>query len=178
MDRSLLQLPVQDPVLIFGIAMTAILLAPLLFTRLRMPGVIGIIVVGVIIGPNGLNILERSESIVLLGTVGLLYIMFTAGLDIDMNQFLRNKYHSLVFGTLTFVIPMLLGTTLFLWMGFGWTAAILIASMFASHTLVAYPVVKRLGIARDPAVTTAVGGTILTDTAALLVLAVVARSAQ
>jgi len=171
-------LPAQDPVLVFGICMALILLAPALFRRLRVPGIMGLIVAGMLVGPNALGLLERSETIVLLGTVGLLYIMFLAGLDINLTQFNRYRNRSLVFGVLTFSIPQVAGTLIFLWMGFSWAAAILIASMFASHTLVAYPVASRLGISRNPAVTTAVGGTILTDTVALLVLAVVARSVQ
>jgi len=169
---------VQDPVLVFGLCMAVILVAPAVFRRFRVPGMMGLIVAGTVLGPNAVGLLERSETIVLLGTVGLLYIMFLAGLDINLNQFARYRQRSLVFGLLTFAIPQLVGTGVFLALGFSWPAAILIASMFASHTLVAYPAARRLGIHRNPAVTTAVGGTILTDTAALLVLAVVARSVQ
>lgn len=173
-----LTLPIQDPVLIFGLCMAVILVAPILFRRIRVPGIMGLIVAGTLMGPNALNLLDRSETIVLLGTVGLLYIMFLAGLDINLNQFHRYRRRSVVFGVLTFVVPQVLGTAIFLLLGFPWPASILIASMFASHTLVAYPVARRLGIHRNPAVTTAVGGTILTDTAALLVLVVVARAVQ
>lgn len=158
--------------------MAVILVAPALFRRFRVPGIMGLIVAGTVMGPNALNLLDRSETIVLLGTVGLLYIMFLAGLDINLNQFARYRQRSLVFGLFTFAIPQVVGTVVFLALGFSWAASILIASMFASHTLVAYPAARRLGIHRNPAVTTAVGGTILTDTAALLVLAVVARAVQ
>ncbi len=170
--------PIEDPVLIFGLCMAVILLAPALSRRFRVPGIMGLIVAGTLMGPNALNVLDLSETITLLGTVGLLYIMFLAGLDINLNQFARFRERSLVFGALTFVVPQSLGTLVFLGLGFPVAASILIASMFASHTLVAYPVARRLGIHRHPAVTTAVGGTILTDTVALLVLAVVARSVQ
>ena len=170
--------PAQDPVLVFGICMALILLAPALFRRLRVPGMMGLIVAGMVVGPNALGLLERGETIVLLGTVGLLYIMFQAGLDIDMTQLSRYRNRSLVFGLVSFAIPQTVGTGIFLWMGFSWAPAILIGSVFASHTLLGYPVASRLGISRTPAVTTAVGGTILTDTLALLVLAVVARSVQ
>lgn len=173
-----LSLPVHDPVLIFGLCMAVILVAPALFRRFRVPGIMGLIVAGMVMGPNAMNVLDRSETIVLLGTVGLLYIMFLAGLDINLNQFARYRQRSIVFGVLTFIIPQTVGTVVFRALGFSWPASILIASMFASHTLVAYPVARRLGIHRNPAVTTAVGGTILTDTVALLVLAVVARSVQ
>ena len=164
--------------MIFAIAMTAILLAPIIFNRLRLPDIVGLILAGVILGPNATNILAESESIRLLGTVGLLYIMFIAGLDIDLGQFFKQKNRSLTFGILTFAIPQIVGTLVFRAMDFSWPASILIASMFASHTLVAYPIVRRLGIAKNDAVATAVGGTIFTDTLALLLLAVVARSTQ
>lgn len=170
--------PIADPILVFFTLLAVVLLAPLLFQRIRLPGLIGLIVVGVAIGPNGLNLIEVEGTITLLGSVGLLYIMFLAGLEIDLHQFARQKDRSLVFGAITFAIPQVAGTAFFLALGFDWAAAILIASMFASHTLVAYPVVARLGITRNNAVVTTVGGTILTDTAALLVLAVVAHSAE
>lgn len=169
-------LPFADPILIFFTLLVVVLVAPMVFQRLRLPGVIGLIVVGVAIGPNGLGWLELEGTITLLGSVGLLYIMFLAGLEINLTQFQRQKHRSLVFGTITFLIPQVGGTALFLWLGFDWLAALLIASMFASHTLVAYPVITRLGITRNDAVVTAVGGTILTDTAALLLLAVIARA--
>ncbi|WP_159790802.1 cation:proton antiporter [Sodalinema gerasimenkoae] len=173
-----LSLPAEDPVLIFSICMAVILIAPLLFERINLPGVTGPIVAGVVLGPSVLNVLEQGQALTLLGNVGLLYIMFLAGLEIDMTQFLRHRDRSLVFGLITFTIPQTLGTIIFRLMGFDWLASILIASMFASHTLVAYPIISRLGIIKNNAVTTTVGGTILTDTVALLLLVVVARSSQ
>lgn len=171
-------LPFSDPVLVFATVLAVILVAPLVFARLRLPGIIGIIVVGVAVGPNALGWLALDGTIRLLGTVGLLYIMFLAGLEISLSQFARQRRESLAFGAITFAIPQFVGTAFFRLLGFDWTAAILIASMFASHTLVAYPVITRLGITRNRAVVTTVGGTILTDTVALLILAVVARSVQ
>ncbi len=176
LDLSAFQLPLQDPVLVFTVAMTLILVAPLVSRGLRLPGIVGLLVAGMIVGPNALNLLDQGETVRLLGTVGLLYVMFLAGLEIDLAQLRRSRNRSLVFGFLTFIVPQSVGTVVFLGLGFDWPAAILIASMFASHTLVSYPVVGRLGIARDDAVTTGVGGTVLTDTAALMVLAIVARS--
>jgi len=173
-----LTLPVTHPVLIVAIAGAIFLLAPLLMQRLGVPGLIGIILSGAIVGPNGLNLLARDQTIVLLGTVGLLYLMFMAGTEIDLHGFKRYRNRSLIFGSLTFLIPQISGTIIFLLLGFSWPAAILIASMFASHTLVSYPIAIRFGIAKNQAVTTAVGGTIITDTAALLVLAVVAASTR
>ncbi|TVQ22553.1 MAG: cation:proton antiporter [Leptolyngbya sp. DLM2.Bin15] len=171
-----LALPVEDPILIFGICMVVILVTPLLFERFRLPGLIGPIVAGVVLGSSVLNVLERGQAIELLGNVGLLYIMFLSGLEIDLSQFRKNRDRSLVFGVITFMIPQISGMVIFRYLlGFDWAASILIASMFASHTLVAYPIISRLGIMKNDAVVTTVGGTILTDTVALLVLVVVAR---
>jgi len=174
-----LPLPVKDPILIFGICMVVILATPLLFERLRLPGLIGPIIAGVVLGSSVLNVLERGQAIELLGNVGLLYIMFLSGLEINMSQFRKNRDRSLVFGIITFTIPQVVGTIIFRYLlGFSWPASILIASMFASHTLVPYPIISRLGIMKNDAVVTTVGGTILTDTVALLVLVVVARGFQ
>jgi Kef-type K+ transport system membrane component KefB/mannitol/fructose-specific phosphotransferase system IIA component (Ntr-type) len=172
-------LPVTDPVLIFALVMLIILVAPIMFSRLRIPGLVGLILAGIVVGPNGLHLLERDETIQLLGTVGLLYIMFSAGLEIDLNRFIKYRRHSIVFGSLTFFVPQILGTVMAIYLlGFSWAPAILLASMFASHTLIAYPIVSRLGISKNNAVTTAVGGTIITDTAALLVLAIIIGSTE
>lgn len=172
-------LPIQDPVLIFTLVLLIILLAPLLLRRLRIPGLIGLIVAGIAVGPNGFNLLQRDASIVLFGTVGLLYIMFLAGLEIDLTDFKKNRNRSIVFGLFTFLIPQVLGTLIVrVVLQFEWPSAILLASMFASHTLLAYPIVSRLGLVRVPVVGVTIGGTMITDTLALLVLAVVAGSAR
>ncbi|MDD5613523.1 MAG: cation:proton antiporter [Candidatus Omnitrophica bacterium] len=170
-------LPVQDPVLIFALLMLIALAAPLISNRFKLPGIIGLIVTGVLLGPHALGVLERGYEIQLLGTVGLLYIMFLAGLELDRIQFIRHRHHSLVFGILTFSVPLFFGSLIARYiLELSWEASILLASMFSSHTLLTYPIASRLGISRQRAVTTTVGGTILTDTAALLVLAVIAAS--
>jgi Kef-type K+ transport system membrane component KefB/mannitol/fructose-specific phosphotransferase system IIA component (Ntr-type) len=174
-----LSLPVTNPVMIFSIVLLIILILPILFQRIRIPGMVGLIVAGVIIGPHALGILERDATIELLGTVGLLYIMFIAGLEVDMNEFKKYRNRSIGFGTLTFILPQGIGTLMgYYILGFPWTSAILIGAVFASHTLLAYPIISRMGLAKIPSVTTAVGATIITDTAALLVLAVVVRSTE
>jgi Kef-type K+ transport system membrane component KefB/mannitol/fructose-specific phosphotransferase system IIA component (Ntr-type) len=167
--------PVQDPVLVFAILMLIALIAPLISGKLKMPGIVGLIVTGIILGPHVLGVLERGNEIQLLGTVGLLYIMFLAGLELDRVQFIRHRYHSVVFGVLTFSIPLILGALMARHiLGFSWKASILLASMFSSHTLLTYPIASRLGLARQRSVTTTIGGTIITDTAAMLVLAIIA----
>jgi Kef-type K+ transport system membrane component KefB len=168
-------LPITDPVLIFAIVSGLILLAPIVLGRWRLPGMIGLLIAGAVLGPNGFGVLARDMSFVLFGTVGLLYIMFTAALEVDMAVLKRSRTSTLIFGLLTFAVPMTLGILVArLILGFNWPASLLLASTFASHTLLTYPIASRLGLVRNPAVTTAVGGTIITDTLALLVLAVIA----
>ncbi|APX97841.1 cation:proton antiporter [Natronorubrum daqingense] len=177
-DISLQTLPFEDPIIIFAIAMVVFLVAPLVFERYRLPGIIGIIVVGTAIGPNGFGFLDRSETFVLLGEVGLVYLMFLAGLEIDLGEFVANRDRSLVFGALSFLLPQGLGMAVGVWfLGFDVMTAALYAAIFSSHTLLAYPIVNKLGIVKNEAVTAAIGGTIFTDTAALLVLAIVAGAA-
>lgn len=165
-------LPLKNPVIIFSLVLFIILFAPLLLNRLRIPHIIGLIVAGIIIGPYGLNLLLRDSSIVLFGTVGLIYIMFTAGLEIDMEEFRKNRVASLVFGLYTFSVPIAIGSlAAYFLLGFALPVSLLFGSMLASHTLLAYPITSRYGINRTRAVTLTIGGTIITDILALLVLA-------
>lgn len=178
LDIFNLTLPLKNPVLIFSLILFIILFAPILLNKLKIPHLIGLIIAGAIIGPHGLNLMLRDSSIILFGTVGLLYIMFLAGLEIDLANFKKNSGKSVVFGLYTFVIPMALGTAVGIYyLQFSVPTSVLLASMFASHTLIAYPIVSKLGIVKNRAVTVAVGGTLITDTLALLVLAVIAGMA-
>jgi Kef-type K+ transport system membrane component KefB len=174
-----LSLPIKDPVILFALVLFIILLAPILFGKLRLPSIIGLIVSGILVGPYGFNLLARDVSIVLFGTVGLLYIMFLAGMEIDLTDFKKNRNQSLAFGAFTFVIPMILGTIAgYFILQFSLTSSILLASMFASHTLLTYPLLSRFGITKNKAVSVTVGGTMITDTAALLILAIIAGSTE
>jgi Kef-type K+ transport system membrane component KefB len=167
-------LPLQNPVLIFSLILMIILLAPLLLKRMSIPGIIGLIISGVIIGPHGFGILANDSAIKLFSTIGLLYIMFQAGLELDMNQFKINRNKSLTFGLFTFILPLVLGFPVcYYLLGYDFNASFLTASMFATHTLVAYPIVSKFGISKNQAVAITVGGTILTDTAVLIMLAVI-----
>ncbi len=169
-----LSLPLKDPVLIFSVVLFIILLAPVILRKFRIPSIIGLIIAGVAIGPYGFHLMDRDSSIQLFGTVGLLYIMFLAGLELDLNEFKKNKNRSLIFGILTFSFPFILGILAchFL-LKFSYLSSVLVASMFSTHTLVAYPIASKLGISKNNAVTVAVGGTIITDTVVLLILAVI-----
>lgn len=171
-------LPLTNPVLIFALILFIILFVPILLNKISVPHLIGLIIAGVIIGPFGLNLMARDSSVVLFGTVGLLYIMFLAGLEIDMADFRKNSGKSFIFGMYTFLIPMTIGTLVgYYLLKFPLNSSILLASMFASHTLIAYPIISKSGILKNPAVSITIGGTMITDTLALLVLAVIAGMA-
>ena len=178
MTQAAITLPLTDPVLKFLLILVIILAAPLLLNKLRIPHLLGLIIAGAIIGPNGFNLVLRDSSIILSGTAGLLYIMFLAGLEIDLGDFKKNKWKSLTFGMYTFLVPMALGTLVGLYvLNFSMLTSVLLASMFASHTLIAYPIISKLGITKDKAVGITVGGTMITDTLALLVLTVIVEMA-
>lgn len=168
------ELPLENPVLIFSLILFIILLSPILLRKLNIPGIIGLIIAGVVIGPHGLYILNKNSAIELFSTIGLLYIMFIAGLELDMNEFKSNRNKSLLFGFFTFIIPLTIGFPVcYYFLDYDFNASFLTASMFATHTLVAYPIVSKLGISKNQAVAITVGGTILTDTAVLIILAVI-----
>lgn len=172
-------LPLKSPVLVFSLILFIILLSPIVLGKIKVPGIIGYIIAGIVIGPNGFNILEKNSAVNLFSTIGLLYIMFIAGLELDMAEFKKKKYKSFTFGFLTFIIPLVLGLPIcYYLLDFSFAASILTASMFSTHTLVAYPLVSRYGIAKNEAVAITVGGTILTDTAVLIILAVIIGSQQ
>ena len=199
---DLLNLPLQDPVLIFSVVLGIILFAPIIFDKIRIPHIVGMILAGMILGPNGINLLSHDSSFELFGQVGILYIMFVAGIDMDMNDFKQNKNKSIVFGIFTFLIPMILGSvtgyylikeiiltvsgeasditwlqgdpstniTLIKYCGL---SAVVLASMYASNTLIAYPIISRFGVAKQRSVNITVGGTMITTILSLLVLAII-----
>jgi Kef-type K+ transport system membrane component KefB/nucleotide-binding universal stress UspA family protein len=172
------ELPFHEAGLVFAVLVAMILIAPSIARRLRLPDIIVVVLLGFAVGPTGLGLLERAGVVETLGTVGLLYLMFVAGLELDLDDFVRNRRHSIGFGALTFVVPMVLGTVSALALGYDLLPSVLLASCWASHTLVTYPAFQRAGTFGNRAVATTVGATIITDTAALLVLAVVARAFQ
>ena len=169
-----LQLPITDPTWIFLLVLLIILFAPILLNKLRIPHIIGMILAGLVIGEHGLNILARDSSFELFGKVGVYYIMFLAGLEMNMSDFKKNRGKAVMLGLLAFIIPIGIGmVTNMILLEYSLLTSILLASMYASHTLVAYPIVIRYGISRHRSVSIAVGGTAVTDTLTLLVLAVI-----
>lgn len=171
--------PLTNPVLVFSLILFIILLSPIILKKLNIPGIIGLIISGVIIGPHGLNLLAKNSAVDLFSTIGLLYIMFIAGLELDLKEFQKHKNKSLVFGLLTFSLPLMIGFPVcYYLLKYNINSSFLTASMFATHTLVAYPIVTRFGISKNHAVAITVGGTILTDTAVLIILAIIMGSAR
>ncbi len=163
---------VTQPVQIFFIVLAIILFTPLLFNRLKIPHIIGMIVAGVVIGPYGFNVLDNDSSFEIFGQVGLLYLMFLAGLEIDMYHLRLNMRKGLLFGMLTLLIPLVVGVLSSIWLlGQDLLTSLLLGAMYASHTLIAYPVAARFGITKAPAVLIAIVGTIIAVIGALLVLA-------
>lgn len=174
-----LSLPIEDPVLKFLLVLIIILAAPLLLNKIKVPHLLGLIIAGAVIGPNGFNVLARDSSIVVTGTTGLLYIMFLAGLEIDMGDFKKNKWKSLGYGAYAFIFPFILGYLgSYYLLNFSVLTSVLFASLFSSQTLITYPLISKLGIAKNRAVNITVGGTMITDVATLLVLAVVVGMVQ
>lgn len=166
--------PITDPTLIFFVVLLIILLAPIIMGKLRIPHIIGMVIAGVAVGRYGFDILDRDASFELFGRVGLYYIMFLASLEMDMDGLKRNKYHTLIFGVLTFAVPFIMtyamGVTL---LQYSTATALLLGSLMASNTLVSYPIVSRYGLQRKPSVTLSVGSTMLSLLAALIVLAAI-----
>ena len=166
----------NKPVGFFLLIMAIILVTPLLSERLRLPGIIGIIIGGILIGPHGFGLIEDSDRIQFLSTIGLVYLMFSAGLEVDINQFLRVRGRAVIFGIITFIFPQLMGMGLGYILGLDWLGMILLGSAFASHTLIAFPILTKLGVTRNEAIAVTTGATVLTDIGAFIVLAVVLGS--
>lgn len=171
---SYLHLPIQDPTWVFFLVLLIILFAPLLFAKLRIPHIIGLILAGVLIGEHGFNILERDTSFKLFGQVGIYYIMFLAGLEMDLVRFKQNLSKGFIFGALTSLIPFVFGfITGYYLLHYTMSASLLLACIFASHTIVSYPIVARYGLTKHPAVTITISATMIALLFALLVLALI-----
>ncbi len=174
-----LNLPFTNPVAVFAVLIGLILIVPLIFKPLRIPVVAGLILGGLLIGPHGLGLLVRGETPQLLGKIGIIYIMFLAGLEIDLHQLSKRKGQTILFGVLTFLVPLGMGFAgAFGLFGMAAVPALLLASMFSSHTLLTYPEISRFGLSRNRAVTVTIGGTMITNLCALLILALSATWAQ
>jgi Kef-type K+ transport system membrane component KefB len=163
----------HEPLPIFLSILAVILLAPLITERLRLPSVVGLIVGGIIVGPYGFNLLGEGRIVELFATIGLIYLMFNAGLEVDLGQFNRVRNKSIIFGLLTFTIPLIGGAILGRVLGFSWAGSILLGSALSSHTLIAFPILARMGVVSNETVAVTVGATVFTDVSAFLILAVI-----
>ena len=167
-------LPITDPTLIFFVVLCIILLAPIIMGKLRIPHIVGMVLAGMLIGKYGLNILERDSSFELFGEVGLYYIMFLAGLEIDMNGLKNNSWKVVGFGLLTFAVPFILVFLSCLYMlHYSAVASLLLGSVLGSNTLIAYPIVCKYGLQKHNSVTLCVGASMISVTFALVVLAAI-----
>ena len=171
--------PITNPTWIFLVVLVIILFAPLIFNRIRVPHLVGMILAGVLVGEHGLNILSRDSSFELFGKVGLYYIMFLASLEMDLEGLKKNRTRGIIFGLITFFIPFVLGYAAGHWMlGLRWEASLLFSCIISSHTLVAYPIVGRYGLSRHDCVTIAIAGTMIALLLALFTLAGISASAR
>ncbi len=171
--------PFTNPVLIFALLLFIVLISPMLLKRINVPSIIGLIIAGVIVGPHGMNLITDSAGVNMFSSIGLLYIMFIVGLELDLKEFKANQNKSFIFGFFTFMLPLIIGFPVCRYLlGYDVYASFLTASMFSTHTLVTYPIVSRMGVSKNQAVAITVGGTILTDTAVLIILAIVINSSQ
>ena len=169
--------PITSPTLIFFVVLLIILSAPIIMGKLRIPHIIGMVLAGVLVGRYGLNILERDSSFELFGKVGLLYIMFLAGLEMDLESVKRNSRRFLIFGLLTCLTPLLITYFMAMWLlGYSGQASFLLGCIMASNTLIAYPIISRYGLGRDSSVMLSVGSSMISLFLALLMLAALAAS--
>lgn len=164
---------VTNPLFSFTLLLLVSLTIPPIFERINLPGLVGLLFAGIVLGQNALGLLDaKSETMILLSDIGKIYLMFVAGLEINLNEFRKTQNRSLGFGILTFLVPCITGISVGLLFGFSWNAAILIGSLLASHTLLGYPIINRLGKLNNESVTVTIGATIFTDISALFVLAI------
>lgn len=161
-----------SPLAIISFVLVTILLVPMVCRKIRIPSIVGFILVGILVGPNGFEVFESGTAIQTLGKIGMLYIMLQAGIEVDVNDFRQQRNNSILFGLYSFIFPFLLGLLTSRLLGYNWVTSALLGAMYSSHTLMTYPIVNRYGVQKNAAVNIAVGGTMLTIALSLLVLAV------
>ncbi|KOP22707.1 sodium:proton antiporter [Hapalosiphon sp. MRB220] len=164
------QVLAKEPIIPFAILLVVILVVPIIFERLRIPGLVGLVLSGVVLGRHGWNLFPiETPTMSLLTDIGLVYLMFVAGLEFDLEQFRRQKLQAFSFGSLTFTISLVLGVLLARSFGYSWNVSVFIGSIVSSHTLLAYPLINGLRVTNNAAVKTTIGATVITNLGALLV---------
>ena len=157
----------------FALGMAIIVGIPPLSRRARLPAVVGLLLCGVVIGPHVLGLFgEHAPVADFFAELGKLLLMFFAGLEIDIAQFRRERNKSVIFGLVTTLTPLLLGTAVGLLFGYQPVAAVVLGSLLASHTLLAAPIIVRLGATRLEPITITFGATVFSDTLSLIVFAI------
>ena len=164
---------ISSPFGIIAFVLAMILLVPMICRKIRIPSIVGFILVGILVGENGIGLLPSSTAIQTLGKVGMLYIMLQAGIEVDVNDFRQQRTRAVIYGFYSFILPFILGVATSKLLGFNWVTSTLLGAMYGSHTLMTYPIVSRYGVQKNPAVNIAVGGSMLTITLSLLVLALI-----
>ncbi len=171
---SLSELPIEEPVYVFTLAIATFLIGPLVIKRVGLPGIVGIVLLGALLGPGGSGLVAHSDGIILLGEVGLIYLLFTVGLELDLQGFSEDPQGAAVFGLASFFLPFSVGAAAgVVVLNLEFWAAVLLAAVFASHTLLSYPIANQYGVTKNEAVTAVFGGILFTDTLALVILAIV-----
>lgn len=168
---------ISNALAIIAIVLATILVVPMVCRKIRIPSIVGFILVGVLAGPYGFELLDESMAIQTLGKVGMLYIMLQAGIEVDINDFRQQRTRAVIFGFYSFILPFVLGVVTSLLMGFNSVTSALLGAMYGSHTLMTYPIVSRYGVQKNASVNIAIGGTMLTITLSLLVLAILKSNA-
>lgn len=162
---------ISNPLAIISLVLAMILLVPMVCRKIRIPSIVGFILMGILVGQHGFGLLPGSTAIHTLGKIGMLYIMLQAGIEVDINDFRQQRTHAIIYGVYAFFFPFILGVATSLLLGFNWITSTLLGAMYGSHTLMTYPIVNRYGVQKNPAVNITVGGSMLTITLSLLVLA-------
>jgi len=174
-----IHVPFTEPVIIIAVVFLILLIGPVFFERIRIPSIVGLLLSGALIGPHGFNLVSPDLEFSLLGTIGLLYLMFLAGLEIDLLDFIENKSKSIFIGILSFAVPFVMGYFVcHSYLGLSKNASWLIGAMLSSHTLISYPLLGRLGIVNKSIVTIIVGATIIADILALVAMELITNFAQ
>ena len=163
---------ITNPLAIIALVLACILLVPMVCRKIRIPSIVGFIIVGIIVGPYSFNLISGGTTIQTLGKIGMLYIMLQAGIEVDINDFRQQRTHALIYGVYSFIFPFLLGLLTSRLLGFGWVTSTLLGAMYGSHTLMTYPIVSRYGVQKNAAANIAVGGSMLTIALSLFVLAI------
>ena len=163
---------ISEPLAIISLVLAMILLVPMVCRKIRIPSIVGFIIMGILVGPYGFELLGGGATIQSLGKIGMLYIMLQAGIEVDVNDFRQQRTHAIIFGFYSFILPFILGIGTSLLLGFDLVTSALMGAMYGSHTLMTYPIVSRYGVQKNAATNIAVGGTMLTITLSLLVLAI------